>query len=150
MESHSGSKRVTFSLLRARLLHILRYRINNGEFTERGLARLTGISQPQVHNILKGARNLTPEAADLLLSRLEMTVLDLLTPADVAPLNSGVSSGGPYVIVAAEPSLPAGPALVSDSSLASSSLLNLESALALKKPPSRDIPALLSRKERLG
>ena len=150
MESHSGSKHVTFSILRARLLHVLRYRINNGEFTERGLARLTGISQPQVHNILKGARNLTPEAADRLLSRLEMTVLDLLTPADLESLNSGVSSGGPYVIVGAESSLPGRPALVIDSSLASSTLLNLQSALALKKPPGRDISALLSRKERLG
>ena len=39
----------------------LRTRIQNGELTERSLARLTGISQPHIHNVLKGAKILSPE-----------------------------------------------------------------------------------------
>ncbi len=33
---------------------------SNGELTERGFARSVGISQPHVHNVLKGVRNLSP------------------------------------------------------------------------------------------
>ena len=55
----------------------LQDRIRNGDLTERGLARLTGISQPHVHNVLKGVRSLTPEIADLILSALHISLLDL-------------------------------------------------------------------------
>jgi plasmid maintenance system antidote protein VapI len=53
-------------------------RIQNGEYTERGLARLLGISQPQMHHVLKGTRRLQPEFADRLMARFGVTVLDLL------------------------------------------------------------------------
>lgn len=58
-------------------------RIQNGDFTERGLARVLGISQPQIHNVLKGARKLRPELADRVISNLEMTVLDLLQTVEL-------------------------------------------------------------------
>jgi plasmid maintenance system antidote protein VapI len=52
-------------------------RMANGEFTERSLAGRVGVSQPQIHNVLKGARKLTPELADRILQALGISVLDL-------------------------------------------------------------------------
>ncbi|MBK5290902.1 MAG: hypothetical protein JJE04_04305 [Acidobacteriia bacterium] len=52
--------------------------INNGQVTERGLAKRTGISQPHIHNVLKGARNMTPEIADLMMRQMKISLLDLL------------------------------------------------------------------------
>jgi plasmid maintenance system antidote protein VapI len=52
-------------------------RMRNGELTERSLARLIGVSQPHVHNVLKGARILSPEIADIILQKLGMSLLDL-------------------------------------------------------------------------
>ena len=72
---------ITFAVLRTRLLQVVNGRIRNGEFTERGLARLVGLSQPQVHNLLKGARRLSSDTADLLMARLGISILDLI--ADV-------------------------------------------------------------------
>ena len=72
---------MTFYLLRARLLALIRLRMEDGEFSERGLARAVGLSQPHVHHILKGARALSPEAADRFLAALNLTVLDLLPDA---------------------------------------------------------------------
>ena len=69
---------LTFVSLRQRLLDHLRRRIRNGELTERGLARLTGISQPHVHNVLKGIRALSPELADVVLTSLHLSALDLI------------------------------------------------------------------------
>jgi transcriptional regulator with XRE-family HTH domain len=53
-------------------------RVRRGDVTERGLARLTGISQPHLHNILKGVRVLSPHMADLILRQLHINLLDLL------------------------------------------------------------------------
>ncbi|MBV9613681.1 MAG: helix-turn-helix transcriptional regulator [Acidobacteriaceae bacterium] len=47
------------------------------------MARILGISQPQIHNVLKGARRLRPELADRLIANLEITVLDLLAAAEL-------------------------------------------------------------------
>lgn len=69
---------VGFEILRGRLLEHIRHRIRNGELTERALARRAGISQPHVHNLLKGIRTLTPDAGDQLMSKLGITVLDLI------------------------------------------------------------------------
>lgn len=67
-----------FADVRSALLRVMRTRVRNGELTERGLARLTGISQPHVHNVLKGSRLLSLELSDQLLSQLHLSVLDLL------------------------------------------------------------------------
>ena len=48
---------MTFVELRLRALGAIKQRISNGEFTERGLARLTRISQPQINRVLSGERN---------------------------------------------------------------------------------------------
>ena len=55
----------------------LRARVRNGEITERGLARLVGVSQPHIHNILKGIRVLTPDIGDRILAELNMSIFDL-------------------------------------------------------------------------
>ena len=83
MESISGSRKVSFAALQTRLIRFVNLRIQNGDFTERGLARLLGISQSQIHNVLKGARKLTPELADHLMRRFDMSVLDLLDSSEL-------------------------------------------------------------------
>ncbi|MDX2152644.1 MAG: helix-turn-helix transcriptional regulator [Bryobacteraceae bacterium] len=65
-----------------RLLVAVRLRLRNGELTERALARRIGMSQPHVHNVLKGQRMLTPATADRLLREFRMTVLDLVEPEE--------------------------------------------------------------------
>jgi hypothetical protein len=85
LKSTSTSKRLTFGDLRSRLIGILKLKLDNGEFTERGLARISGISQPQVHNLLKGARRLSSESADVLLDAVHLSVLDLLTDSERYP-----------------------------------------------------------------
>ena len=77
MKSQADCQATAFSTLQARLLHLLISRIDNGEFTERGLARLIGVSQPQFHNVLKGKRKLQAKLADRILEKFEMSVLDL-------------------------------------------------------------------------
>jgi len=67
-----------FELFQLRLIEHVHARVQRGELTERGLARHTGISQPHLHNMLKGARVLSPQMADLLLRHLHITLLDLL------------------------------------------------------------------------
>lgn len=91
MESNPRFGRVDFGILRGRLKALVIGRIDNGEFTERGFARILGISQPQVHNVLKGVRKLSPELADLILAKLNLSVLDLLTDAEI---REGVEAAG--------------------------------------------------------
>jgi hypothetical protein len=69
---------MNFEFLQRRLIAHVQDRVQRGELTERGLARLTGISQPHLHNILKGVRVLSPQIGDVLLRHLHITVLDLL------------------------------------------------------------------------
>ncbi|MFB3827845.1 MAG: helix-turn-helix domain-containing protein [Bryobacteraceae bacterium] len=72
-----------FTSLQFRLVAHIRKRVRSGEWTERGLARVTGISQPHVHNVLKGARLLSPELADQFLRHLRLDLVDLLEPSEV-------------------------------------------------------------------
>jgi hypothetical protein len=60
------------------LVESLRARVRNGEITERSLARLVGVSQPHMHNVLKGARMLSPELGDQVLTHLHLSLLDLV------------------------------------------------------------------------
>jgi hypothetical protein len=78
-----GMAGLGFDELRQRLIRFVVGKIRDGEFTERGLARQLGVSQPQLHNVLKGARVLKPELGDTLLSHLGMTLLDLLSPREL-------------------------------------------------------------------
>ena len=90
LTSHSGA---TITLLRSshsafqgaqiKLIAFVRERIQNGELTERGLARRIGISQPHVHNVLSGARNLSPEILDCILEHFQMSLLDLASAEEL-------------------------------------------------------------------
>jgi hypothetical protein len=68
---------VTFFEAQLRLLAEISSLVQNGHVTERGMARLTGVSQPHMHNVLKGVRTLSPKITDRLLGLLHMSVLDL-------------------------------------------------------------------------
>ncbi len=82
---------MSFEMLRSRLMEHLRTRIQNGELTERSLARLSGISQPHIHNVLKGEKILSPKLEDQILSTLKMSILDLYTLEELrAQLDRGV------------------------------------------------------------
>ena len=73
---------MSFHLLQLRVIADVQERVRRGDVTERGLARLTGISQPHLHNILKGVRVLSPHMADLILRQLHINLLDLLDPQE--------------------------------------------------------------------
>ena len=75
---------MNFQDLHARLIEHLKETIHSGEVTERGLARITGISQPHIHNVLKGKRLLSSQMADEVLRKLHVDVRDLLRPDEIA------------------------------------------------------------------
>jgi transcriptional regulator with XRE-family HTH domain len=52
--------------------------VQRGEITERGVARRAGISQPHIHNVLKGKRLLSWASADALLRELNLSIVDLI------------------------------------------------------------------------
>jgi hypothetical protein len=83
-----------FATLQERLLDSLKWRVRNGELTERRLAGMIGVSQPHMHNVLKGIRTLSPGIADRILRVMEMSVLDLATTED-APLGRTPIPAGP-------------------------------------------------------
>jgi hypothetical protein len=62
----------------------LRARVKNGEITERALAKLVGISQPHLHNVLKGVRRLSPGVMDRCLYQLRLSVFDLVDRTELA------------------------------------------------------------------
>jgi hypothetical protein len=66
-----------FASRQTRLLDRIREMVRCGELTERGLGRATGVSQPQVHNVLKGVRSFSTEFADQILHELGLTLADL-------------------------------------------------------------------------
>jgi plasmid maintenance system antidote protein VapI len=72
-----------FQELERRFIEHLRQRIRSGELTERGLARLAGISQPHVHNVLKGKRVFSTAMADSILHVLRLDLLDLISRQDM-------------------------------------------------------------------
>jgi len=74
---------LTFQDAQFKLLAYVRSQIHNGELTERGFARLIGISQPHVHNVLKGVRNLSPNIFDLALKYLHLSLLDLVPSSEL-------------------------------------------------------------------
>ena len=79
------------------LVTSLKARVRNGEFTERGLAKAIGVSQPHIHNILKGFRTLSPGVGDQILQKLNLSLIDLLDPEHAArALDFSASPAGHY------------------------------------------------------
>ena len=75
-----------FQELERRFIELLRQRIRSGELTERKLARMAGISQPHVHNVLKGKRIFSLSMADSILHVLRLDLLDLIEPEEAAEI----------------------------------------------------------------
>jgi hypothetical protein len=73
---------MTFGDLQQRFITLLRNRIRNGELTERGLARMVGVSQPHMHNVLHGKRTFSLQTTDDIMRQLRLDVLDLIEHAD--------------------------------------------------------------------
>jgi len=84
LELDSKPEELTFKAIHVRLLAFVNARVQSGEFSERSLAKRLGVSQPQLHNVLKGARKLQPELADAMLTEFRISVLDLLTKEERA------------------------------------------------------------------
>ncbi|MDQ6705014.1 MAG: helix-turn-helix transcriptional regulator, partial [Acidobacteriota bacterium] len=93
-----------FQVLQERLVGTIRERVRSGQITERGLARLSGVSQPHIHNVLKGVRILSPEFADQVLRQLKITILDLCQRGEL-----GLSDGALPLGVDVAGLKPAGP-----------------------------------------
>ena len=74
---------MTYQDVQLRLLAYVRSQITNGELTERGFARLIGISQPHVHNVLKGVRKLSPNLLGLALKYFHLSLLDLIPSSEL-------------------------------------------------------------------
>jgi transcriptional regulator with XRE-family HTH domain len=86
LELHSSGSGITFHLLQGRLLAFVNARIRNGEFSERSLAHRLGVSQPQLHNVLKGERKLHVDLADALLAKFQISVVDLLQSSETGQM----------------------------------------------------------------
>ena len=72
-----------FRELQRRLVAHLHPLVRSGDATERGLARLTGVSQPHMHNVLKGKRLLSLEMADQVVAKLHLDLLDFIEPGEL-------------------------------------------------------------------
>lgn len=94
MKSNPPQIELTFNILHGRLLEFVLGRVNNGDFTERGLARILSISQPQMHNVLKGNRTLTPALADRIMQRFGLSVVDLLHKHELMARSNAESPEG--------------------------------------------------------
>lgn len=80
---------MTFGDLQQRFVALLRNRVRNGELTERGLARMVGVSQPHMHNVLHGKRTFSLETTDDIMRQLRVDVLDLIEPGEWADWRKG-------------------------------------------------------------
>ena len=69
---------MSLDLLHRKLAELARKRVHSGELTERSLARLCGISQPHMHNVLKGIRAMSTSSADRLLEALNVSLPELI------------------------------------------------------------------------
>ena len=90
MKSAEPLDNVTFTRLYNRLIMEVLFRINRGDITERGLARIVGVSQPQIHNVLKGKRRLQTDLADRLLEKFNLSLFDLLQIEQFLVLSGGL------------------------------------------------------------
>ncbi len=115
---------MTFRCLHARLIGHLRERVRSGELTERRIARVTGISQPHIHHVLKGTRLLSDDMADQVLANLHITVWDLFDTAevrtrardvdawpDIPLLDGNLGPGSPFPSALSRQRLPVSPEL---------------------------------------
>ncbi|SPE42133.1 Transcriptional regulator, XRE family [Candidatus Sulfopaludibacter sp. SbA3] len=72
-----------FGEFQQRFIAHLKEKVRSGELTERGLARITGVSQPHIHNVLKGKRAFSINMADGILAHLDLDLVDLIRPDEL-------------------------------------------------------------------
>jgi hypothetical protein len=75
---------MTFHDLHGVLINYVNQCVQRGEISERGLALRTGISQPHVHNTLKGKRLFSWDNADAILRELKLDLLELIRLSEIA------------------------------------------------------------------
>ncbi|MGZ4817942.1 MAG: XRE family transcriptional regulator [Terriglobales bacterium] len=73
-----------FRSLQEKLRQLLLARIQNGELTGLKLAAMAGFQQAHVSNFLNRKRSLSLAAMDRVLGALQLSVLDLLDPAEIS------------------------------------------------------------------
>lgn len=71
--------------LHQKLLEEARQRVRSGRVSERALAKMCGLSQPHLHNVLKNIRSLSTSSAERLMRALETSVPELLWHYPAAP-----------------------------------------------------------------
>jgi len=74
---------INFDELIERLRAHIKLRINSGEFTERSLARILRVSQPHLHNMLKGVRRINTDFADQVMAKFSISILDLISDEEM-------------------------------------------------------------------
>ncbi|HUA61785.1 MAG TPA: XRE family transcriptional regulator [Verrucomicrobiae bacterium] len=72
-----------FEVLHSRVVQHLQDIVRNGVVTERGLSRMTGLSQPHIHQVLKGTKFLSMASANHVLRSLQTDLVDFLEPEDI-------------------------------------------------------------------
>ena len=92
---------MSFRKLQDSLIEAVRNRVRNGEITERHLAKITGVSQPHIHNVLKGVRELSPGLSDRVLLEFHLSVRDLMvdaakTGSEIPIVQDLLGSGYPF------------------------------------------------------
>ena len=73
---------VDFEELQHRLVRHLRELVRGGAITERRLARVVNVSQPHLHNVLKGKHAFSTAMADKILRHLKLDLMDLIDPEE--------------------------------------------------------------------
>jgi hypothetical protein len=84
VKSEINFRNINFDELSVRLRLYIQRRIHSGEHTERSLARILRISQPHLHNMLKGVRRFSPEFADRAMLKFQLSVLDLISEEEIS------------------------------------------------------------------
>lgn len=74
---------LNFEEFQRRLVTNLRESVRNGDMTERRLARITGVSQPHIHHVLRGKRGLSISMSDQVMRAMRNDLLDFLAPEDI-------------------------------------------------------------------
>ena len=72
-----------FEVLHGRVVKHLQDIVRNGVVTERGLSRMTGLSQPHIHQVLKGTKFFSMASANQVLRSLQNDLVDFLEPEDI-------------------------------------------------------------------
>jgi hypothetical protein len=83
VKSDLSANKIDFDELIERLKGYIRLKIDSGEYTERSLARVLRVSQPHLHNMLKGVRRMNLEFADQVMAKFQIGIFDLISDEEI-------------------------------------------------------------------